>query len=187
EFCIIPERTADNRCIIINRLSDSNACNYNMDVAMKILLMTFDSLLYENPPNGIILLFDMNLMRLSHITKTKIGTVRKILRYIQDGMPVCLREIHVLNVVWFFNRIFAIIKPLMYRELVKKLHLHPVGSDMNDFYQSFIPKTHLPSDYGGELETVKEMHKETIQTLTNLNAHFAEEENQRKTYYNKRN
>lgn len=57
---------------------------------------------------------------------------------------------------------------------------------MDDFYQNFIPKTHLPSDYGGELENVKEMHTKTIQILTDLNPHFAEEENQRKIYYNKR-
>jgi hypothetical protein len=74
----------------------------------------------------------------------------------------------------------AIVKPLLNSELLQKLHLH--NSDMNyeEFYEKFVPKSHLPSDYGGTLESVEELHKTSSQSLINLKYYFIHEEQQSK-------
>lgn len=71
------------------------------------------------PQSGIIFLFDMQHVRIGHLTRARIASVRKFFRYLQEAMPAKLCEIHVLNVVSFFDKILALIKPFMRAEIFK--------------------------------------------------------------------
>lgn len=47
--------------------------------------------------------------------------------------------------------------------------------DWEDFYENSIPKKCLPSDYGGELESMKELHQKMWQKLEDLQQFFDDE------------
>lgn len=79
-----------------------------------------DACLYKlGPRPGIIFLFDMKEVRLSHLTRVRIGSIKKFFHYLQEGLPARLCQIHVFNVVSFFGKILAMIKPFMRAEIFK--------------------------------------------------------------------
>lgn len=62
---------------------------------------------------------------LSHLTRVRIGTIKKYFQYLQEALPAKLCQIHVLNVVPFFDKIMAMIKPFMRAEIFKVVsHIH---------------------------------------------------------------
>ena len=50
--------------------------------------------------------------------------------------------------------------------------------DYEKFYKEHIPRSHLPSDYGGSLASVDELHKKSCQKLMDLKDYFIFEEQQ---------
>lgn len=47
--------------------------------------------------------------------------------------------------------IFAMIKPFLRKEYYDVIHLHPVGDDLSQLFETDVPKSHFPSDLGGDL------------------------------------
>lgn len=81
---------------------------------------TLDICLHKlGPQRGVIFLFDMRNVRIGHLTRVRVGTIRKFFRYVQEGIPGTLCQIHVLNVVSFFDKILTLIKPFMRAEIFK--------------------------------------------------------------------
>lgn len=50
--------------------------------------------------------------------------------------------------------------------------------DYEKFYKDCIPKSCLPSDFGGDLESVAELHKSHRESLMELREYFLMEEQQ---------
>lgn len=50
--------------------------------------------------------------------------------------------------------------------------------DYEKFYKDHIPKSCLPSDFGGELESVTELHKKHCKEFKRLRNYFVAEEQQ---------
>lgn len=85
---------------------------------VKLLLMYIDANLYTNGCSpGYVFLFDMQNVRLGHLTRLSINSLRRFFEYLQEAMPVRLKAIHVLNTVWFMDKLLALIRPFMKQEL----------------------------------------------------------------------
>lgn len=54
-----------------------------------------------------------------HLTRVRMGNVRNFLQFVQEAIPIQLTAIHVLNVVYFIDKIMGLIKPFMKKELFK--------------------------------------------------------------------
>lgn len=44
--------------------------------------------------------------------------------------------------------------------------------DYEKFYKKYIPKSCLPSDYGGDLESIKDLHNKQRESLMNMRDYF---------------
>ncbi|GAB0093017.1 alpha-tocopherol transfer protein-like [Sergentomyia squamirostris] len=145
--------------VIFHRLSDYKISSYYFENAIKTHFMSIDACLSkQGPRSGLIFLFDMKGVSLGHLTRVRIGTIRKFFHYLQEGLPAKLSAIHIINVVSFFDKVLALIKPFMKAEILKMLHLHPSDLNMEEFYEKYIPKSCLPSDFGGDCPSVADMH-----------------------------
>ncbi|CRL02024.1 CLUMA_CG015172, isoform A [Clunio marinus] len=165
--------------IIFHRLSSPKASDYCFDEAIKTFFMTIESCLQlHGPRDGAIFLFDMKGVGLMHLTRVNLTSIKKFFAYLQEGVPGKLRAIHVLNVVYFFDKILSMIKPFMKAEILKCLHLHSSGMDYGKFYKEHIPKSCLPSDFGGDLESVAELHAKHCKEFMRLRSYFMIEEQQ---------
>lgn len=88
-YFILPPK--DGRPIIFHQLSNSKPTNYYFDNAIKTFFMSIDICLHKyGPQPGIIFLFDMRHVRIGHLTRVRVGTIRKFFRYVQEGN--CLVE-----------------------------------------------------------------------------------------------
>lgn len=47
------------------------------------------------------------------------GNIKSFLQFVQEAIPIKLKAIHVLNSVYFVDKILAILKPFMKMELMK--------------------------------------------------------------------
>lgn len=59
------------------------------------------------------------------------------------------------------------------------MHLHH-GRDYDVLHQNFIPKSCLPSDFGGELQSAEELHKQHSKEFVKLRNYFVQDEKEAK-------
>jgi hypothetical protein len=55
--------------------------------------------------------------------------------------------------------------------------------DYEKFYSECVPKSHLPKDFGGDLESVEELHQQHRENLMELRDYFMMEEQQANLNY----
>lgn len=68
-----------------------------------------------------------------------------------------------------------------------QLHTYPSDYNMDDFYKNVLPRSGLPSNFGGELASVDELHEQFKSEYYNLRDYFRAEEEQRGFYWDKLN
>lgn len=69
-------------------------------------------------------------------------------------------------------------KPFVKSELFNKVQFHSKNLDYERFYKECVPKSHLPSDLGGDLESVEILHNRHREILMKLREFFLMEEQQ---------
>ncbi|XP_012252557.1 alpha-tocopherol transfer protein-like [Athalia rosae] len=174
QFTALPVPDPNGYRIIFHRLADTRPNQYMFNDGIKLLGMTTDASLYsEGCSPGYIFLFDMRGVKLGHLTRLSISSIRKFFEYLQEGLPVRLKGIHVLNAVWFMDKILSLVRPFMKRELFDMLHLY--SGDISEVYER-IPQKCLPQDFGGDLDTLENLHEAHSLKLIELRNYFLEEE-----------
>lgn len=178
--------TPDNCNLILHKLRSLNPKDYMFDGAVKTFIMKSEVCAYNNGPrSGTIFIDDLEGASIWHLFRPSIGSVRKGLRFLQDGSPLNVKAIHVLNTVPFLDKIIAIVKPFLRSEMFNKIHFHPSNMDYEKFYQEWIPKSCLPSDYGGDLESIENLHNQQRETFLLMRDYFLMEEGQMNFEYDK--
>lgn len=72
----------------------------------------------------------------------------------------------------------AIVKPLVRMELFNKVQFHSSKMDYEKFYRDCIPKSHLPSDLGGDLDSIEKLHQRQCKIFAKMRDYFIYEEMQ---------
>lgn len=173
----LPVRDDNGYHIIYHSLRDPQPSKYVFPVALKVFFMLIDScIVYNGTCPGIVFLLDARGVRLGHIMQLSISLVRKGFKYLQEGMPIRLKAIHILSSAFALDQLIIFLKPFMKQELYNMIHFH---KGTNETIYDFIPKRCLPQEYGGDLPTVAELHDKSIAQLKFLDDYFKEEEKQR--------
>jgi hypothetical protein len=144
--------------------------------------------------------YDFEGGKFRHLFQPSISSIRKGIDFLQTGSPLNVKAVHILNAPYFMDIIFcefinfsnlaitlmfasffllkAMVKPFARKEILSLIHLHPTGMNFEDFFNKHIPKSHMPKDYGGDLETVKELHEKNHKRLYEMREYFLSEEKQ---------
>uniref|UniRef100_A0ABD2XKG1 CRAL-TRIO domain-containing protein n=1 Tax=Trichogramma kaykai TaxID=54128 RepID=A0ABD2XKG1_9HYME len=118
-FAALPKPDKQGNRIIFHGLADGAPSRYQFADSVKLLLMSMDASLHEvGCVPGHVFLFDMRGVGIGHLTRLSLAGIKRFFEYIQDAMPVRLKAIHVLNCVWFIDRVLALVKPFMKKELM---------------------------------------------------------------------
>ncbi|KAK4878308.1 hypothetical protein RN001_010814 [Aquatica leii] len=179
EICTMPERTEDGNAILFVRVIDTNYKNISMEDYFKAYFMTLDSLLYQGPLKGVITIYDLTGISLMHLTRIKLSVLKTIIAYLQEGLPVEIKQVHCLNCSSFMDAVLKLIKPFVRNDFLEKSHFHTRNVDMDAFYANHLEKKYLPEDLGGDLPSTKTLHERNVQLLADLEEHFDAEEAQR--------
>ncbi|XP_049286737.1 alpha-tocopherol transfer protein-like [Anopheles funestus] len=146
DLAILPELTPEGYRVMLAKIVDPDASKFSLSSLLTFAIMCVDIQLWEEGcNNGSILIIDMDGIHLGHLPKLGIFTLKDLLYFIQEGLPIRLKGLHLVNVVPFIDRIMTMIRPFMKKELLEIFHLH---TSMQTLYP-YIPQHLLPSDYGG--------------------------------------
>uniref|UniRef100_A0A6P7G5V8 Alpha-tocopherol transfer protein-like isoform X1 n=1 Tax=Diabrotica virgifera virgifera TaxID=50390 RepID=A0A6P7G5V8_DIAVI len=160
-FVVLPELTPAGDAVILSRKIDPDPRNFHMIGQLK--LMDIVPLLHSyqyGPAKGFQLIIDMELTSLGHLLRINPSYVKKFAYYLQEGMPIRLKQIHFINLVPFMDKVFSFIKPVMKKELIDLFLVH---TKMESLYEH-IPQKLLPEEYGGNIESILVL-KENVRNL----------------------
>jgi hypothetical protein len=62
------------------------------------------------------------------------------------------------------------------KELAELVYFHSADLDWDNFNLNHIPKTHMPKDYFGDLESVEILHEKSYEKMLTLEDYFKAEE-----------
>lgn len=71
------------------------------------------------------------------------------------------------------DKVLALMKPFMKKELMDVMHLH---STMDTFFDKHVPKALMPNEYGGSAGSIKEIQEKNYQHLKENGGFFIDEE-----------
>ncbi|XP_035891739.1 alpha-tocopherol transfer protein-like [Anopheles stephensi] len=146
DLSILPELTPEGYRVMLAKIVDPDASKFSLSSILTFAIMCVDIQLWEEGcNNGSVLIIDMDGIHLGHLPKLGIFTLKDLLYFIQEGLPIRLKGLHLANVVPFIDRIMTMIRPFMKKELLEMFHLH---TSMQTLYPH-IPQHLLPVDYGG--------------------------------------
>jgi hypothetical protein len=55
------------------------------------------------------------------------------------------------------------------------IHFHPKNMNMEEFFEEFIPKSCMPSDLGGDLDSIEVLHGKNREKLLKMREYFLNE------------
>lgn len=82
----------------------------------------------------------------------------------------------ILNFNIFFKK--ALAKPFISTGLLSKLHIFTSDINWEEFNKNHVPASHLPSDFNGNLPTLKELNENSKKMLQDFKEYFAMETEQ---------
>lgn len=122
---------------------------------------------------GHALVVDMEGSTLAHLAKVNLMAMKKFMYYIQEALPVRLKAVHFINAVSFMDKLLAMMRPFMKKELMDMIHVH---TTMDTFMDKFVPKAVMPNEYGGAAGTVKDIVEKSYgEVRANSEFYVAEE------------
>lgn len=97
---------------------------------------------------GAVVIFDMDGLSLSQTTKFTPSFAGRIVNWLQDSVPLRIKNIHIINQPYIFKMVFALFKPFLREKLRNRIIFH--GTDRKSLHQYMDPSI-LPECYGGTL------------------------------------
>ncbi|XP_025414704.1 alpha-tocopherol transfer protein-like [Sipha flava] len=164
DYGCLPTRNPNGYQIIYHKLRLFEANKYVFNDGVKLLVMAMDACFkVDGTCPGYIFLFDMRGVRLGHLTRLSISSLRKFFTFIQEGLPVRLKGIHVLNTQSIVDKIMILVKPFMKKELLSMVHFY-TERDHEKIYD-ILPKECLLEDYGGLSQSIEKSHAHFVEWM----------------------
>ncbi|KAJ3652498.1 hypothetical protein Zmor_018456 [Zophobas morio] len=167
---------SNNTVIHFFKINDPNYQNFDWLLSMKLAFMLLDISQRTNPPSELVVIIDMKGVGFMHLTRFKIGAAKTFLEFLQEGMPLKIKMIHIINSNYIFDKILSIARMFIKSELMAMLKSYPADTDITQFQKEHIPASFLPKDYGGDLPSSLELNENTIQQFKELKVFFESEE-----------
>lgn len=64
------------------------------------------------------------------------------------------------------------VKPFVHKAIFDIIHVHPPETDYNEFFEKYIPRSHMPKDFSGDLPTITELHEKNIEAMLCMKEYF---------------
>jgi hypothetical protein len=65
-----------------------------------------------------------------------------------------------------------VVRPFIKSDMMNRVFFHSSGMNMEKFYKNHVPKSSLPSDLGGDLESVAILHEKQCKELQKMQDWF---------------
>jgi len=106
---------------------------------------------YSSQINGVVVIMDFDGLSTKQIRALSPTFTKRLLTFIQDAMPLRLKEVHFVKEPFIFNMVWQLFKPFVKAKLKKRMFFH--GDNMCQLHKH-IPASSLPKNYGGTLPEI---------------------------------
>ncbi|KZC12772.1 Alpha-tocopherol transfer protein-like [Dufourea novaeangliae] len=169
----LPHLSKQGYKILFGKLVDPDPSHYSFEDVTKYFFMMSDLVGLESGTcDGYIFIGDSSNVSLGHVGRISPMGMKKLVMYVQEAIPVRLKEIHFINTPAVMDVIMNMAKPFMKKELWSMIHLHSSLKSLKEFISPDL----LPNEVGGKGESLSKIHKEQIQQLDDKREWFIEEE-----------
>ena len=100
---------------------------------------------------GTVVIMDFDGLSMKQVRGLTPSFSMKRLSFIQEAMPLRLKEVHYVKQPFLFNMVWQMLKPFVKEKLKKRMFFH--GDKMSSLHV-YIPASHLPKNYGGNLPEI---------------------------------
>lgn len=105
----------------------------------------------ETQVRGTVCIMDFDGMAMKHVKAMSVTFSKRLLTFIQEAMPLRMREVHFVKQPFIFKMVWSLFKPFVQEKLSKRISFH--GSDMKSLHKFLSPEV-LPENYGGKLPKI---------------------------------
>lgn len=120
---------------------------------------------------GVVVIMDFDGMGMSQVRSLTPAWSKRLLNFIQDAMPLRLKQVHMVNQPFVFNMVWTLFKPFVKEKLSKRMFFH--GKDRKSLMKH-INAANLPANYGGELPTINYGAKDWYPAISDHIKFFAD-------------
>ncbi|XP_063709297.1 uncharacterized protein LOC134837836 [Culicoides brevitarsis] len=153
----LPQTTPEGYRVIFARLKDADpaACDFMYNLKLYLLMMDW-IITQQGTCNGYVLLYDMTGTSFGHMFKVNIMGMKQYLAYVQEAMPIRLKMVEHINMPSFIDKLIAICRPFMKKELMSLLKYR---KNIEDAYET-VPAEIWPKDFpNGTSPSIEELHE----------------------------
>jgi len=120
---------------------------------------------------GAVVIMDFNGLGMKQVKGLTPSFSLRLLTFIQEAMPLRLKEVHFVNQPFLFNMVWQMFKPFVKEKLKNRMFFH--GNKMESLHKHIDP-AYLPEDYGGKLPKINYSSVDWYPVLRTLDNEFKE-------------
>lgn len=120
---------------------------------------------------GAVVIMDFNGLGMKQVKGLTPSFSLRLLTFIQEAMPLRLKEVHFVNQPFLFNMVWTMFKPFVKEKLKNRMFFH--GNKMESLHKHIDPAC-LPEDYGGTLPKINYSSVDWYPVLRTLDNEFKE-------------
>ncbi|PSN38162.1 hypothetical protein C0J52_14549 [Blattella germanica] len=118
---------------------------------------------------GCVVIMDFDGLGMKQVKGLSPSFSLRLLSFIQDAMPLRLKEVHIVNQPFLFNMVWAMFKPFIREKLKKRMFFH--GNKMKSLHEHIDPN-YLPENYGGKLPKINYSGKDWYPVIRSIDDDF---------------
>lgn len=141
------------RVLIVNCGGSWDTSKVTSDQLFRLFYLIHEAAVLEpeSQVRGVVVLMDFDGLGMKQVMALNPAFSMRLLGFIQDAMPLRLKEVHIVKQPFVFNMVWKIFKPFVKEKLHGRLHFH--GSKMESLHKHLEP-SNLPKNYGGKLPEI---------------------------------
>ncbi|XP_055596163.1 clavesin-1-like [Uranotaenia lowii] len=160
------------RILVVNcgKAWDPKAVTPEKMFRMLLMVQMISQLEVSTQINGVVIIMDFEGLSLKQVKALTPSFSKLLLTFIQEAIPLRLKEFHVIKQPFIFNMVWTLFKPFIGDKLRKRLEFH--GSDMKKLHK-YVDPAYLPKNYGGELPALDYGSREWYPCMEKYQDHIA--------------
>jgi len=144
---------AGRRVLVVNAGKSWDPSKVNADQMFRIFYLIHCAAMLEpeTQVRGVVVIMDFDGLSMKQVMGLTPAFSMRLLSFIQDAMPLRLKEVHIVKQPFLFNMVWTMFKPFIREKLKSRMYFH--GSKMTSLHKHLEP-SHLPKNYGGQLPEI---------------------------------
>ncbi|KAL1453639.1 hypothetical protein WDU94_009965 [Cyamophila willieti] len=175
-FYILDGFSSEGYRVLLMRLINTSSSAYSFTDALKLYTM-YSDVMFETSGScpGDLIIYDMVGTGFGHLPKLSVSGFKNMLQYLQEGLPVRLKGIHMINAIPFVDIVINMMTPFMKKELLDMFQV----STSSEVLNKLLPSSMIPREYGGDGKSLPELHEQSTRLVKSHRDYFIQDEQRR--------